>query len=233
MKIYLSFGGGVNSVAEMFLLKDEGWDFEAVYVDHGCDWPETHAYIKMLQDNGHRITIIKPSVQGVSNLYDYCWRYRMVPSRVKRWCTDKFKVRPLIAHFEKPCFNCIAFDTDEAHRAKLKSKDGEEMRFPLLEYGLSRADCKNLIKEHGFPVPIKSGCWFCPFQRVGQWRKLRKDHPDLYCKAKALEDRNVTDRIARGKKPIYLVGKKPLDVVVQEAQHELWEDMRPPCYCTR
>lgn len=32
MKNYLSFGGGVNSVAMMLLLLDEGVEFEAVYV---------------------------------------------------------------------------------------------------------------------------------------------------------------------------------------------------------
>jgi tRNA U34 2-thiouridine synthase MnmA/TrmU len=33
MRNYLSFGGGVNSVAMMLLLLDEGIEFEAVYVN--------------------------------------------------------------------------------------------------------------------------------------------------------------------------------------------------------
>ena len=37
MRNYLSFGGGVNSTAMLLLLLDEGWEFEAVYVDHGAE----------------------------------------------------------------------------------------------------------------------------------------------------------------------------------------------------
>ena len=47
---YLSFGGGVNSTALMLWLLDQGIDFEAVYADHGCDWPETRAYVAMLTE---------------------------------------------------------------------------------------------------------------------------------------------------------------------------------------
>lgn len=52
MKNYLSFGGGVNSVAMYLIMLDDGMipgdstnGFEAVYVDHGGDWPETLEYV--------------------------------------------------------------------------------------------------------------------------------------------------------------------------------------------
>lgn len=35
MKNYLSFGGGVNSVALYLLMEDMGIEFEAVFVNHG------------------------------------------------------------------------------------------------------------------------------------------------------------------------------------------------------
>lgn len=121
MRIYLSYGGGVDSTACYLEMTRRGFDFEAVYCDHGCDWPETYEYLEMfqgwLEENGYRkITVIKPPiVQGVSNnLYEYSWHYHMVPIRERRWCTDKFKVRPLHRYFKKPCFVCIAFDAGEA-----------------------------------------------------------------------------------------------------------------------
>ena len=55
MRNYLSFGGGVNSVAMMLLLLDEGVEFgpgkdaEALYV-WMPDWPETHEYLMMLEE---------------------------------------------------------------------------------------------------------------------------------------------------------------------------------------
>ncbi len=94
MRNYLSFGGGVNSTAMMLMLLEQGIEFEAVYVDHGGDWPETINYILMLQHKGYKITILNPDVPW-GNLYKYSWHYHMIPSRRKRWCTDRFKVRIL------------------------------------------------------------------------------------------------------------------------------------------
>ena len=50
MKNYLSFGGGVNSVAMMLLLLDQKQEFESIFVDHGTDWPETYEYFDMFQE---------------------------------------------------------------------------------------------------------------------------------------------------------------------------------------
>lgn len=229
MHNYLSWGAGVNSTAMWLILTDEGQEFESIYVDHGCDWPETREYVKMFAKK-YPITILKPNVEGYDNLYAYADHYKMIPSRVKRWCTDKFKVRCINQYVKKPCFSLIGFSTDEAHRAKLSYENGIENRFPLLEREIDRRQCKEIIKNHGLPVPIKSGCWFCPFQRVGQWKKLRRIHPDLYCKAKHLEDQEIEARRKIGKGPLYLE-KKPLDKVVKESQDVIFEDFKPPCQC--
>ena len=213
----------------LLLLYDEEQKFESIYVDHGCDWPETRKYVRMIIEK-YPITILKPNVEGYDNLYSYSDHYKMIPSRKKRWCTDKFKVRIINQYVKKPCFSLIGFSTDEVHRAKMQYEDGIENRFPLIERDINREKCKEIIKAHGLSIPIKSGCWFCPFQRVGQWKKLRQQHPDLYCKAKALEDQEIEARRKIGKGPLYLQ-KKPLDKVVRESQGMLFEDMKPSCYC--
>lgn len=233
MRKYLSYGGGVNSTAMLLLLLDKGWEFESVYVDHGCDWPETREYVRMLADR-YPITILKPSVnykgEIFDNIYDWGFIQGILPSRLHRWCTQRFKVQPLMDYAETPCFQFIGIDTTEAHRAKFSCNMGVENRFPLLEYGIDRKGCIDIIKAHDLPVPIKSGCYFCPFQTVGQWRKLRKVHPDLFCKAKKLEDRVNIPRLARGYKPFY-ISKAPLDILVNEKQSVMWPDMKPPCSC--
>jgi len=97
---------------------------------------------------------------------------------------------------------------------------------------MDRNDCIKYIEKHELPVPIKSGCLFCLFQRIIDFKKLRMLDPELYCKAKALEDRASDDRIKHGKEPIY-IKDKPLDIIVNEAQGELFEEYKPPCYCGR
>ena len=239
MKNYLSFGGGVNSVAMMLYCLDEGWDFEAVFVDHGTDWPETYEYVEMFQgwlkNNGHKpIIILKPDVgtlekKRFSNLYDYHYFKALTPSIQFRACTDKFKIQPIRKFVDTPCFMLIGIDFGEAKRAKLSLKKGIENRYPLIEANIDREGCKNIIKKNGLSIPMKSGCFICPFQSVYQWKKLRIQHPELFCKAEKLENKS---KKRRGTKNFISGRNKPLRSLIEEDQYKLFKrDEYPPCNC--
>lgn len=235
MKRYLSFGGGVNSVALMLWLLDKGIEFEAVYADHGADWPETQNYVATLKDKGYPITVLK-TTRGGLNLYDYYLQHHMVPQRVARACTRLYKIVPLAAYMPPPCTVYLGIDAGEAHRTTgiiNGQRPDEEKLFPLVEYGIDRRGCEEIIEAHGLPVPIKSGCFICPFQRVGQWRQLYRLHPDLYCKAKRLEQVTNEHLVRLGRPPIYLQGDRPLEAVAQEGQTDMFDDSRAssPCLC--
>lgn len=226
MKIYLSNGLGINSVATTLLLNDEGIEFESVYV-YMDDLPETHDYLKMLQSNGFPVTVIMPKSGRFTNLYDECWEYRMFPG-FKRWCTVAYKIEALARYYQKPCFDMVGFATDEIKRAKYMSCSGIEKRYPLLEREISRKGCIEIIKSHGLPVPPKSGCFFCPQQSPAQWRKLRRDHPDLWCKALALENRVKEKKQHKN----LSFANIPLEQVIESRQKFLIDEMvYPPCQC--
>ena len=191
MKEYLAFGGGVDSTALMLLLLDEEVSFEAVFVNHGTDKPETYAYVDYLQNEDYEITVIKPNIQGYADLYDFCWDHRVIPSIMGRWCSDKFKVRPQTKYRKLPCRIYVGYDATEKSRAlkvdRLK-REGEEYRFPLIEKGITRKQCRGIIKDHGLKTPQKSGCYLCPLQSKREWKKLLIEHPELFKKTMALED---------------------------------------------
>lgn len=198
MRAYLSYGGGVNSTALMLLLKREGVDFEAVFADHGGDYPETYEYIRYLHELGHPITVIKPNASGCSTIEEYALKYRILPSMQVRWCTRKFKIEPLMNYYEKPCIEYIGFSADERRRADRyhrttwrRWKRGTEVRFPLVKRGITRQGCINIIKDAGLQVPIASGCWFCPFMSKLKIRKLYATYPDLYARRKRMEAKSV------------------------------------------
>lgn len=239
MRRYLSFGGGVNSVALYLLLMDQGMapgdpeaGFEAVFVDHGGDWPETYEYVEMFRQK-YPLTVLKPKVSGHDSIVAYCKDKKCVPTPIRRWCTDQFKVSVVHKYYQRPCWQYIGIDTDEAKRAKMSSTKGIESRWPLLEAEMSRADCVALIQRHGLPVPPKSGCWICPFQRAGQWRELRRTHPCLFRQAVDLERATMDKRRAMGKQPLSLaMSGKTLEVIVNEAQGVLLPEFElPPCQC--
>lgn len=236
MKNYLSFGGGVNSVALYLLMEDLGMDFEAVFVDHGGDWPETYEYFEYFLSTGRPVTVIKPDVEGFSDIYEYYMFKKKVPSIMKRDCTDKFKLRPFYKYAEKPCFVMLGIDAGESHRARLNTKKGVENRYPLIEHDINRQGCKDMIAKSGIKVPPKSGCYFCMFQKKSQWRNMRRNRPDLFCAAQKLEATTIEERERYGTKPFTLLGGgKKLAEIINEKQSALpgleEEVEYPPCQC--
>lgn len=210
MKRYLSLGAGVNSTALMLLLLDEGIEFETIFIDSGVEKPETYEYLDLLDQKGYEITTIIPSVEGFNNLYDYCWHWKIIPLRRYRICTSKFKTRPASKYVEKPCVIMLGYDINERKR---KVRDRKKIKYssPLIDRHITRQMCKKIIRDHGLPVPVKSGCWFCPFQSKKEWKKLRDIHPELFKKAMALEQN------AQSRDPTkHLYRKKSLSAIFQE-----------------
>jgi hypothetical protein len=241
VKNYLSFGAGVNSVALYLLMEKMGLEFEAIFVNHGADLPETYAYVDYFVATGRPLTVLRPAYfradmgKTYDNLFDYSWDYQMVPSMLARWCTRMFKIVPVEKYIETPCFMHLGIDASEAKRARLNSKKGVESRWLLIENDIDREGCEKMILAAGLAVPPKSGCFFCPFQRKQQWKKLRRTHPDLFCQAQKLEQRNMAYRVSVGKPAFSLRGDgKTLDQIINDKQSALpgMEDLEyPPCQC--
>ena len=45
--------------------------------------------------------------------------------------------------------------------------------FPLLDLRMSRNDCLDWMKTHGYPEPPKSACTFCPFHSDATWEQIK------------------------------------------------------------
>lgn len=108
---------------------------------------------------------------------------------------------------DNPALVGIGISLDEIHRANNRKRiPWETVTYPLLELGLRRTDCQRIIREAGLPIPPKSACWFCPMKRPLEWHDLRREEPDLFDRACALEDQLVERRKRLGKDPAYLTG---------------------------
>lgn len=233
MKNYLSMGFGVNSVALYLLMEDLGMELEAVFVNHGGDWPETYQYADYFIATGRPVTVIYPEYQGCVELMQFCRKNRMTPNQFQRWCTQHFKVQPFRNYITTPCFVHIGIDAGEAKRAKMSGVGGQENRHLLIEYDIDRDGCIDLIAKHGLDVPMKSGCYVCPFQRAAQWRELRMKHPDLFCEAVKLEEKQNEARLEKGKGPFWVRKGGPLSSFINDKQEVIpgFRDEYPPCQC--
>ena len=190
MKI-LSLGAGVNSVALLVLKAQSKVEFDvAVFADTGGENPETYLYIEQVIKpfcERHKIPLEIIKRQG-KDLYEECWDRKIIPTRMFRSCTDKFKIRVLKDYVRKnfPQENItflIGISTEENQRAK----NGCGNEYPLMDLDINREGCKKIISDAGLPIPIKSGCYFCPFTPKHGLLNLLKKHPELYAKAEELE----------------------------------------------
>lgn len=151
-----------------------------------------------------------------------------------RSCTSDYKIavvkkwlREHGVSKKNPAEVCIGISTDEFHRANNRRPDPTQVAlYPLLDLGLDRVDCQNVIRDAGLPVPPKSSCFFCPFHRMQTWQEMRRDEPELFWKSVELE-RHINDtRDKLGRDHVYLTDRSmPLDQAAAEAGPTLFDGL--------
>jgi hypothetical protein len=208
----ISYGGGVNSTAMIIRLYEQGCRCPIVIGETGCERPETDAFIPVFRSwlkkkYDTSITVISPPSEYHSprinklsrgSLYGYCGGALVIPLIGQRWCTSEFKRDPVNKWARKQgarvCI--IGISWEEKHRA-LRIHRGLPAIYPLIDAQLDREDCKKIISDACVPVPTKSGCYFCMYQRIGQWRNLWKKFPDHFGVSRELEEKISRDRGVR------------------------------------
>lgn len=214
----LSFGAGVNTVALMILLVKERAPLdEVLFADTGGEVPETYDSLNVARDylaeHGIPLTVVE-SRPGGTDLFGTAERRRVIPSVQWRWNTRDFKVRPIHRYYKtlKVHINqYIGIAFDEIHRMRDSRVAFVDNLYPLVDRRLKRVDCVEIIKSAGLPVPVKSGCFFCPFNSTERWQWLLDHHPDLFDKAIYLEENSkhfprqrLTDQIFRNRDKVTL-----------------------------
>jgi len=227
IKTILSYGGGVNSTAILALVKLGKLPMPdyVVFADTGTEYPYTYNYLNYLEKQGISIIYLSGCYRKKENtwetLIEYCQRKRIIPSQFHRWCSMDWKVRP-IELFRGNTEMWIGIDYSELHR--VQRKHGRNVRFPLIEMGIDRNECKRIIKKVGWGIPLKSGCFICPYQSRKDWINLREKYPYLYSIARNLEE----------KSRVTFVQGVTLDNYTEGAEKQMSLDMIPlnqDCRC--
>lgn len=208
-KIVWSSGGGIQSTAIAVLIcqgKLPKPDL-ALMVDCGYESQRTYKYIRevtipkmaeagvafhlvlsinytavdLMSKSGHcNLPAFRRNADGsVSHLSTHCngvW---------KNYVTKKFVRENGIDRYQ----HWLGISTDESRRAR-KSAGVQyiQLRFPLIELGLSREDCVKLIRDAGWPVPIRTSCIMCPQRTMFEWLRLKVECPEDFDKACEIED---------------------------------------------
>ena len=192
MTAWISYGAGVNSTAILVLAAQGRLDYPAfrcVFSDTGDERPETYKYLSKVavpfaQKHEIPVDIVRPPETVLQR-----WRrLKVTGSRIIRSCTDHAKIQPikkhLAEHGDPDDTQLIGIHAGESHRAK--SKIG--IAYPLVDMQIDHEACVEIIKAAGLPVPVKSGCWHCPFMRKAEVIELINKAPQKFQQIIDLED---------------------------------------------
>ena len=195
-KYVVSYGGGINSTAMIIFLINNKYPLDyVVFSDTGDEMPETYEYLKVMKKylNKKKIPFEIVRVRNNTSLSDRCLKRKVVPSQIWRWCTRDMKVTPIHAFYRKlnsHIYQYMGIDYDEVHRMKPAKVNYVTNLYPLIDHKIGRNECINMIKNVNLPIPIKSGCYMCPFNNMKRWAEIYNKHPTLYNYAMKIEENN-------------------------------------------
>jgi len=177
----------------MVLLIERRMPFDvAVFADTGAELPETYAYLdvatRYLNEHGIELKTVR-SRNGT--LYDTCKRRSVIPSKIWRWSTRDYKITPIHRYYRSlgtHITEYLGIAYDEVERIKPSRESYVTSEFPLVDMKMTREDCIEVIRSAHLPIPVKSGCFICPFQDIPRWQALYVRHKDLYRQAMRLEE---------------------------------------------
>lgn len=193
----VGISGGKDSAALAVYLKEHYPDIhekvEYFFTDTGAELPEIYEFLDKLE------AYLGKEIARLSSGADFEHWLKLhdefLPSAKQRWCTRVMKIKP----FEKfigddPVISYVGIRADENREGYISHKDTIKAVFPFIEDGLVRDDIFRILEESvGIPEYYKwrsrSGCYFCFFQRQGEWKGLKENHPALFEKAKEFENR--------------------------------------------
>lgn len=199
MRHICGISGGKDSSALAIYMRDRVPNMEYFFCDTGAELPETYRYLAKLE-----VVLGKP-IARLNSDRDFAHYFEVfrgtLPSPQMRWCTSLLKIKPLEEWIgEEDAVSYVAIRADESNRkGYVSTKPNIKTRFPFVEDQIDHAGVVRILEDAGINLPeyyrwrTRSGCYFCFFQRKAEWVGLADNHPDLFEKAVAIEQKTLKD----------------------------------------
>ena len=180
----VAFSGGKDSTAVALLLWERGEDFDLLFTPTQNELPALAAHMKRVVDLVQK-RLILPSNRGLA---DWIEHFNALPNNRQRWCTRLIKIEPCIAYLHRHPGStlCIGLRADEEVREGLYG-DHATYRYPLREAGLDLDGVLGVCDRYDLRPTFRTDCAVCPYQRLGEWYLLWRDHINLWMQGEAWE----------------------------------------------
>ena len=191
--------GGKDSSALAVYLRKRVPKMEYFFCDTGAELPETYEYLTRLEVILGAQIVRLNAERGFDHWFE---GFRgALPSPQMRWCTKNMKIKPIEAWIgDDPAVSYVAIRADESNRkGYISTKPNIRTRFPFVEDGIAHDDVLRILDDAGVGLPAyyswrtRSGCYFCFYQRKAEWVGLSEQHPDLFERAVAIEQKVLRD----------------------------------------
>ena len=193
----LGISGGKDSAALAIYVKEKYPKIhdkvEYFFSDTGAELTEVYEFLDKLE------AYLGKEIVRLSSGKDFDhWlsvHNEFLPSPQQRWCTRVMKIQPFEQFVgDDPVISYVGIRADENREGYISQKETIRAVFPFIEDGLVRDDIFQLLEDTvGIPEYYqwrsRSGCYFCFFQRQDEWLGLKRNHPELFEKAKSFENR--------------------------------------------
>lgn len=208
----LSFGAGRNSC---YLLLRHPELFDVCLFADVADGKKNHEekitykiIDKIIKPFCQKNKIQFVSVSKELGLLYWAEKWKMVPQRYPRWCSERFKIKPIHQYYRKTLhaaykshkiIESIGFTIDESHRMKFSDKNPKylEKKYPLIEMKITQQKCIDWLCSN-YPTiqwtKAKSGCYFCPFKSNKSFAKLTLEQKQTLIKIEKLSGRTFKNK---------------------------------------
>jgi 3'-phosphoadenosine 5'-phosphosulfate sulfotransferase (PAPS reductase)/FAD synthetase len=187
MNHIIALSGGKDSTAMALRLAEiEPRDYTYLCTPTGDELPEMLLHWDRLE------TLLGKPILRITNgtLESWIEHFKALPNWRQRWCTRVLKIEPCIAYLKahQPATLYVGLRADEEERQGLYG-DHATYRYPLREWEWGLEEVWAYINERGIKIPRRTDCARCFGQRLIEWKRLWKEHPEIYADAVAQEER--------------------------------------------
>ena len=192
--VNVAFSGGKDSLVILELVKGVTNKSETIFIDTGLEFPETVAYVGMMQKKA------KKKIRCVRSTKDLLTEAEVFgpPAKDYRWCCKTHKLAPVAEYIGLNYPDgCLTFEGKRRYesfsRALSRRVDnnpfvpGQTSAYPILEWRslevwlfiFSKGLRYNSLYDKGFE---RVGCWMCPAGLDSEFEKAKELHPEKHRK---------------------------------------------------
>lgn len=187
----VSFSGGKDSTAMLLRMIDEDMPIdEIIFIDTTMEFPGMYAHIDKVEKYIDR-KITKLSFDYRYYLGEHQKRNGNIgygwPDFRNRWCTAL--KRDISNKYLSTKGNIIEYQgiaKDEPDRINKNSRSKHDIRYPLVEWGMTELECLFYCYEHGFTWNglyehfDRVSCYCCPMSRIKELKVVYDKYPLLW-----------------------------------------------------